>query len=81
MNRHAKALMALGGFLIVVGVLFASLPKSWIEDTLGFEPDGGNGLVELALAIVPIVIGACLLVGPVLLRRRSVTQRAIKRTG
>jgi len=81
MNRHTRALMALGVLLIIVGVAFASLPKSWIEDALGFEPDGGNGLLELAIAIVPIVVGACLVAGPVLLRRRSATRRRITSAG
>jgi hypothetical protein len=81
MNRHTKALMAFGVLLILAGAIFASLPKSWIEDTLGFEPDGGNGLIELAIAIVPIVIGACLLAGPVLLSRRRATQRTITKAG
>jgi hypothetical protein len=81
MNRRSKLLMALGGLLIGFGVLFAALPKTWIEDTLGFEPDGGNGLVELALAVVPIVIGICLLAGPVLVKRRSATDRSIKSVG
>ena len=79
MNRRSKLLMALGGLLIALGVLFASLPKRWIEDTLGFEPDGGNGLLELALAVVPIVVGICLLTGPLLVKRRS--DRSIKSIG
>lgn len=47
--------------LILCGVAFAAMPKDWIESTLGFEPDGGNGMIELFIAIVPIVAGLCLL--------------------
>ena len=56
-----KAMVILGIALIVLGVAFAALPKDWIEDTLGFEPDGGNGAVELLLAVVPIAVGVGLL--------------------
>jgi hypothetical protein len=41
-------------------VAFAALPKDWIEETFGVEPDAGNGLLELTLVIVPIVLGVAL---------------------
>ncbi len=47
--------------LIAVGIAFALLPKEWIEGTLGFEPDGGSGALELGLALVPICLGVALL--------------------
>lgn len=58
---RTRSLVASGVALIAIGVAFALMSKEWIEDTLGFEPDGGNGMVELAIAVVPIVIGVGLL--------------------
>ena len=52
-----------GGILLVVGILLAALPKDWLETTCGLEPDAGNGLVELLLVLVPIVLGAALIAG------------------
>jgi len=51
-------LLAAGGLLIALGLIFAVLPKQWIEEVLGFEPDAGSGLLEFALASIPIIIGA-----------------------
>lgn len=50
-----------GTVLILIGLGLSFLSKQWIEDTLGFEPDGGNGALELAFVLVPIAIGASLL--------------------
>ena len=58
--RH-RGLMILGIALIILGVAFAALDKEWIEENLGFEPDGGNGALELLLAVVPIAVGIGLL--------------------
>jgi hypothetical protein len=54
--------LIVGAVLILIGVGFALLSKEWIEETLGFEPDGGNGVLELAFVIVPIGIGVALVV-------------------
>lgn len=60
-----------GVVLILIGVGFALLSKEWIEETLGFEPDGGDGTLELAFVLVPIAIGIGLLVSALsALRRR-----------
>ena len=45
MDRRGRGSIALGAVLVVVGILFAALPKDWLEQTFGFEPDGGNGFV------------------------------------
>jgi hypothetical protein len=37
------------------------LPKQWIEERFGVEPDGGNGAIELFLTLVPIGMGMTLL--------------------
>ena len=47
--------------LIITGVGLASLPQDWIEETIGFEPDGRRGILELLIAVIPIVAGVALL--------------------
>jgi hypothetical protein len=56
--RREAILVAVGLMLAVVGLLFAALPEQWIESVLGVEPDGGNGAVEVLLAVVPLGTGA-----------------------
>jgi len=68
MSRSHRLLLGLAVALVLLGVALAALPKEWIEETLGFEPDQGNGLVELAIALVPILAGVTL--GTVVLVRR-----------
>ena len=62
MKRGERLSLVLAGVLVLVGVLFAARPKDWIEETFGVEPDAGNGLLELALVLVPIVLGVALAV-------------------
>jgi hypothetical protein len=61
MDRRGRGSIAVGAILVVAGILFAALPKDWLEQRFGFEPDGGNGFVELLMVLVPIVIGAVLI--------------------
>jgi apolipoprotein N-acyltransferase len=75
MTRAHAIKRALGTFLVLIGVLFAVLPKDWIEETFGIEPDAGNGLLELAFVLVPIAVGLALLVNVYLAHRRR-TERA-----
>jgi hypothetical protein len=63
--------IVLGGALVVVGIVLAALPKDWLEETFGIEPDAGNGLVELLLVVVPIVIGGALIARGVMARQRE----------
>jgi uncharacterized membrane protein YcjF (UPF0283 family) len=70
--------IAAGALLVIVGLAVALLSKEWIEETFGFEPDGGNGLLELALSLVPIAIGVWLLLNVALARIR---RREIQRSG
>lgn len=67
----SRTAITIGVLLVIAGLAFAALPKSWIEDTLGFEPDGGNGMLELIIAVGPIVIGVALVTMAVLRRSRS----------
>ena len=64
-----------GAVLILIGGGFALLSKEWIEETLGFEPDGGNGALELAFVLVPVGIGVAFLVSAVSALRRRHTAR------
>jgi uncharacterized membrane protein len=66
----------IGVVLILIGVAFASLSKEWIEETIGFEPDGGSGLVELLIALVPIAVGVALIGVAVLRSHRAAPERA-----
>lgn len=61
MTRSGRSSIVLGAVLVVVGLLFAALPKDWLEETFAIEPDAGNGSVELLLVLVPIVIGGALI--------------------
>jgi hypothetical protein len=61
MDRPGRTSIALGGILVLVGILFAVLPKEWLENTFAIEPDAGNGLVELLLVAVPVVVGGALI--------------------
>jgi hypothetical protein len=56
-----RAKVIVGAALVCLGLLLAFLPKDWIESRFGFEPDGGNGMVELALILVPIALGVALI--------------------
>jgi hypothetical protein len=61
----------LGIACVVLGIALAALPKEWIEESTGFDPDAGNGMIELMLAVVPIAIGVALVVWAILARRRA----------
>jgi hypothetical protein len=65
-----RAKVIVGAILVGVGVLLALLPKDWIEETFGFEPDAGNGMLELALILIPIVLGVAL-IAVALIRRTA----------
>ena len=60
MTRAQRIVAIIGGLLALAGVLLAVLPKDWIEESFGVEPDAGNGLVELTIVVVPVVLGAAL---------------------
>lgn len=71
-----KSLLVLGVLLIAIGLSLALLPPEWIEEAVGFEPDGGNGLIELLLAAVPLVAGGLLVIKAIAIgRRRSLVGR------
>ena len=57
-------------------VLLALLPIDWIEEVFGVEPDGGNGLFELAPIIVLAVAAVALTARVARARRRNSTSIA-----
>jgi apolipoprotein N-acyltransferase len=80
-NRAERLTLVLAGALVVLGVAVAFLPKDWIEETVAFEPDAGNGIVELAIVLVPIVIGIALAVRVWLAVRARATKGQIAKGG
>jgi hypothetical protein len=65
----------LGGLLVLTGVLLAVLPKDWLEETFGLEPDAGSGVLELAIVLVPITAGIVLLTNVFLSQHRHEPER------
>ena len=57
MARSGRTMIVVGGILVAIGILLAALPKDWLEERFAIEPDAGNGLVELLLVLVPVVVG------------------------
>ena len=57
MDRSIRLRLIIAVALVTLGILFVALPKDWIEEVLHFEPDGGNGAIELLLAVVPTTAG------------------------
>jgi hypothetical protein len=45
---------------VALGLVFAVLPRTWIESTFAVDPDGGGGLLELLLVSVPVPIAVAL---------------------
>jgi hypothetical protein len=75
MSGTQRGTTILAVVLIIFGLLLGLLPKDWIEDTFGIEPDAGSGVLELGLALGPIAVGAVLL-ATVLFKRRRQPKRA-----
>lgn len=66
----SRVLVVLGVLLILTGLGLSVLPKDWIEQGFAVGLDGGNGTLELLLAMAPIILGAALLVTVALRRSR-----------
>lgn len=58
--------------LLTTGIVFWTLPDRWIESQLRLNPDGGSGLLELLLVVIPIVVGVVLMVVSLTHRERRV---------
>jgi hypothetical protein len=44
---------------VIIGIVFGFLPRNWIELRLGIDPDGGSGLLELLLILIPVALAVC----------------------
>lgn len=77
MGRTNRMRLVIAAALIAFSVVAAALPKEWIEETFGFEPDGGNGLIELAIAVVPFTTGVVLALSVLVSRRRERAQLSV----
>ncbi len=78
MTRKERTTTLCGAVLLVTGLALSLLSTAWVEETIGAEPDGGSGLLELLLALVPAAAGLWLL-GTVALSR--LRRRAVSRAG
>lgn len=57
MTKLDRPRAALAAAFTICGLLMALLPKTWLEQRLGVEPDAGSGLVELLLVAGPLALG------------------------
>ena len=63
---------------LTIGIVFWTLPDRWIESQLRISPDGGSGVLELLLVVIPIVAGVVLmLVSWTHRERRAATPRLL----
>ena len=72
--------VVIGVALVAIGLALLALPTEWIEDRSGSDP-GDDGLFELLIGLVPLLLGAGFLVTAALRRhgeaasRRSLTRK------
>jgi hypothetical protein len=59
MSRWQRLCSIVVPISVAVGLVFGFLPRNWIELRLGFHPDGGSGLFELVLILIPVAIAVC----------------------
>jgi hypothetical protein len=71
MRRREIAQVGIGSLLLILGVLLAALPKDWIEQAVGIEPDAGSGALELMIVLGAIVVGLALIVSVAFRRVRA----------
>jgi hypothetical protein len=56
---------------LAVALTYALLPRDWIELRLGFDPDGGTGLLEALVVFVTFAIALAFAVRAFKATRRS----------
>jgi hypothetical protein len=59
MSRWQRLCSIVVPISVAIGLVFGFLPRNWIELRLGFDPDGGSGLLELLLIFIPVAIAVC----------------------
>lgn len=59
MSRWQRLCSIVVPISVAIGFVFGILPRNWIELRLGFDPDGGSGLFELLLILIPVAIAVC----------------------
>lgn len=59
MSRWQRLCSIVVPISVAIGLVFGFLPRNWIELRLGFDPDGGSGLLELLLILIPGAIAVC----------------------
>lgn len=59
MSRWQRLCSIVVPISVAIGLVFGFLPRNWIELRLGFDPDGGSGLFELLVILIPVAIAVC----------------------
>jgi hypothetical protein len=81
-RRRLVAWATSGGLLLGLGLALAVAPLDWIEESTGFEPDGGSGSLEWILVVVAVVAGlACLVRAASVARRSASSANTARRRG
>jgi hypothetical protein len=55
-QRHCSIAVPIS---VTVGIVFGFLPRNLIELRLDVDPDGGSGLLELLLILIPVALAVC----------------------
>jgi hypothetical protein len=59
MTRWQRLCSIVVSVSVAIGIVFGFLPRNWIELRLGIAPDGGTGLLELLLILIPVALAVC----------------------
>jgi hypothetical protein len=70
-----------GGFFTSIGLFFLCLPDTWIELWFGFDPDMGNGWVEVVITAAPLAIAVGPCIEMFLRYRRNIRGRSVGESG
>jgi hypothetical protein len=73
---HYRWASWLAGIAFVLSVVSFVWP-AWLEQLFGDTPDGGNGLIEYALAVGFALVALALVVWPYLAKRRAARLRTM----
>lgn len=59
MTRRQRLCSIVVPISVAIGMVFGFLPRNWLELRLGIDPDGGSGLIELLLILIPVALAVC----------------------